>query len=86
MRARPTRAQSLYIIKGRDAQVPLAICLADVEQVSAFGDTSSLPAGLLGARLPRGHAPSPMPPPPPPLPPPAAAAAALRKRTQALRA
>jgi len=47
-----TAMQALYDIKGRASDVPLAICVADIEDVGLYGHTSHLPAGLLAALLP----------------------------------
>ena len=39
-------------MKHRQAHVPLAICVADVEDVARYGLAGHLPDGLLGALLP----------------------------------
>ena len=44
--------ERIYKIKHRQAHVPLAICVADVEDVARFGSASHLPDNLLGALLP----------------------------------
>ena len=44
--------ERIYKIKHRQAHVPLAICVADVEDVASFGSASHLPDELLGALLP----------------------------------
>ena len=51
--ARSTAAvQRIYEIKQRQESAPLAICVADVHDVSAYGDVGHLPAGLLSRLLP----------------------------------
>eukprot|EP01134_Creolimax_fragrantissima_P004029 CFRG4029T1 len=53
-----TRAQSsaavrkLYDLKGRNFFKPIAICVANVDDVKKYGDTSELPEGLLNKLLP----------------------------------
>jgi len=42
----------LYTIKGRPDSTPLAICVADPQDVGQYGDAASLPKGLLSALLP----------------------------------
>ena len=42
----------VYEIKERNLSSPLAVCVADVDLVGAYGDTTHLPAGLLSALLP----------------------------------
>lgn len=44
--------ERIYEIKHRQAHVPLAICVADVEDVARYGSASHLPDKLLGALLP----------------------------------
>lgn len=44
--------QKIYSIKGRSATKPLAICVADVEDVEPYGTVKHLPQGLLKALLP----------------------------------
>ena len=44
--------ERIYEIKHRQAHVPLAICVADVEDVARYGSISHLPDGMLGALLP----------------------------------
>ncbi len=44
--------ERIYEIKHRQAHVPLAICVADVEDVARYGSSSHLPDGLLDALLP----------------------------------
>ena len=44
--------QRIYEIKQRQESAPLAICIGDVHDVSAYGDVSHLPAGLLSRLLP----------------------------------
>ena len=44
--------ERIYEIKHRQAHVPLAICVADVEDVARYGSARHLPDGLLGALLP----------------------------------
>jgi tRNA threonylcarbamoyl adenosine modification protein (Sua5/YciO/YrdC/YwlC family) len=44
--------QSVYEIKERNLSSPLAVCVADVDVVSAYGETAHLPAGLLNSLLP----------------------------------
>jgi len=51
--ARSTAAvQRIYEIKRRQESAPLAICVGDVHDVSAYGYVSHLPAGLLSRLLP----------------------------------
>ncbi|KAL2622207.1 hypothetical protein R1flu_002412 [Riccia fluitans] len=42
----------VYDIKGRSATRPLAICVADVEDIGNYGSVEHLPDGLLGALFP----------------------------------
>lgn len=42
----------IYEIKGRAANVPLAVCVASVADVAVCGDCSAVPPGLLAALLP----------------------------------
>lgn len=42
----------LYKIKNRDSKKPLAVCLADIADVSHWGMTENLPKGLLEQLLP----------------------------------
>ena len=44
--------QRIYEIKARKLSSPLAVCVADVEDVSSYSETSHLPSGLLGELLP----------------------------------
>lgn len=44
--------KKLYAIKGRDAKVPLSICVADLEDIGTYGNVSLLPEGLLQELLP----------------------------------
>ena len=42
----------IYAIKGRQAHLPLAICVADVADVARYGNASHVPEGLLAQLLP----------------------------------
>lgn len=42
----------VYAIKERKLSSPLAVCVADVNVVGAYGETAHLPAGLLDSLLP----------------------------------
>lgn len=44
--------QRLYEIKGRSEEKPVAICVADLEDVYKWGDASHLPRDMLGQLLP----------------------------------
>lgn len=44
--------QSLYNIKGRNFNKPIAICVGNVHDIATWGDVSGLPAGLLENLLP----------------------------------
>lgn len=44
--------QSVYDIKGRASTKPLAICVADVLDVTVYAHTAHLPRGLLQQLLP----------------------------------
>eukprot|EP00854_Cymbomonas_tetramitiformis_P019770 gene19770-23645_t len=44
--------EELYDIKGRNKNVPLAICVGRLADVGTYGDVTHLPAGLLDALLP----------------------------------
>ena len=44
--------ERIYAVKHRQLHVPLAICVADVEDVARFGSAGHLPDGLLSALLP----------------------------------
>ncbi|CAM6095848.1 unnamed protein product [Calypogeia fissa] len=44
--------QKIYNIKGRSATKPLAICVADVEDIELYGTVKHLPHGLLEALFP----------------------------------
>ncbi|CAM6099679.1 unnamed protein product [Calypogeia fissa] len=44
--------QKIYDIKGRSATKPLAICVADVDEIELYGTVKHLPNGLLGALFP----------------------------------
>ena len=48
----PRGVQRLFGIKGRAASKAIAVCLAEVGDVSKYGDTGGLPEGLLEALLP----------------------------------
>jgi hypothetical protein len=54
-RKRHTRSQGMeriFAVKHRQLHVPLAICVADVEDVARFGSAGHLQDGLLSALLP----------------------------------
>lgn len=47
-----TNISTIYDIKRRQLQAPLAVCVGDVCQVSSYGEVGHLPPGLLRALLP----------------------------------
>ncbi|KAJ7528893.1 hypothetical protein O6H91_15G024400 [Diphasiastrum complanatum] len=47
-----TAIQRIYAIKGRNVTSPLAVCVADVDDIKSYGTTSYLPEGLLRELLP----------------------------------
>lgn len=44
--------QTLYEIKGREADKPVAICVSSIDQLQHYGDASHLPTKLLAKLLP----------------------------------